>query len=227
MKRWIALIIAMLMLTIAALPALAEEGEGYESAAELKGDAVPPLPDYVAAQIGQIPETPEELLAREDVAELDALLKAWDADAMVRDLLETGTHTFQNMDHSWVSADADGEELTLEVSGDQVTLTMAEKVSFEFFELQAATDSESRSIFLVTEVDPATGAAMQQHVFIVSNYNDEEHGFFYYSLNLKPDGCDLWIDAGQDTLRQVWQISYDAEGNVKDKSFVEEDLSQY
>lgn len=218
-KRLFALILVALL---AMMAALAEEEEGVTT---LRGDDVPPLPERLVELIGDIPETKEALLARPDAAELDALMKGWDAEATIKALWETGACEFPKLDHEWVESDVSGRDMTMEASGDHITLTLSEKQPFEWFEIKAASDNEDHSLYLAADMDNETGELVKKHGHRINGYEDEVYGFFYYTLDVNDDGWQLWIDAGQGDLRQVWQTYYDTEGNLEEKLYIEEDLS--
>lgn len=218
-RRLIAFILAAL-LTLG-LAALAEE----ETLLILKGDDVPALPEPVAKQIGDIPDTPEALLARSDVAEMDALLRQWDAEAMVRDLREAGAHACPDMGCAWETCMADGETLQMEQSDGQITVTVTGKTAFEDLELERASDDENTSLYLATYINKTTGEILRKHAIMIAGFDDDQYGFFYYTLDLYPDGCELFVDAGEDTIRECWQVLYDAQGNVIEKTYVREDVS--
>ena len=217
-RRLFALILVALL---AMMAALAEE----DSITTLKGDDVPPLPERLVELIGDIPGTKEAFLARPDVAEMDALMKGWDAEATIKALWETGTCEFPNLDHEWVESDVSGRDMTMEVSGDHTTLTLSEKQPFEWFEIKAASDSEHESLYLAADMDSETGALVKKHSHRINACDDEQYGFFYYTLDCNDGGWELWIDAGQGDLRQIWQTFYDSEGNLMEKTYIEEDLS--
>lgn len=218
-KKWIALILVALL---AMMAALAEEEDGITT---LRGDDVPPLPERLVELMGGIPETKEALLARPDAAELDALMKGWDAEATIKALWETGACEFPKLDHEWVAGDVNGRDLALEDAGDHIKLTLEEKQPFEWFEMEAASDNEDRSVYLAADMDNETGELTKKHAHLITGYDDETYGFFYYTLDVNDDGWQLWIDAGQGDLRQIWQSFYDSEGNLEEKLYIEEDLS--